>query len=716
MADPLTKDELVRVSATWAKDATLDEISGRIGNTNELLLRIGKAFGKRFDATALNEEFKKTGQTIKQVGDGANQTAKGFTNANKGLRDFDNSVADLRYNLGKYKQSIGDLVTGSRDATQMLPGIAKDVGTTLALFSQRIPAVAKLIVGFGTAIGFGVQRYLDSAEVYRDMMQSGALFSGSIEGFARTVRSNGVSLAAAQQVINKQTQAILITGETRFFATVGRMGTTFDKFGLKMDQGTELLGELFEIQRLTGSLYGKSQDELVDTNNKLVTLLNAQVRLTGISVRRQTEEARRIAEDDRVRIIAQSLPRQMQEAITTFSASLSASNIPTDVASELVRELVTGAPGRASGRLRLFAPAETEELFAAARTGDQTRITEALKQIQRAAAEISSEQRAGIAYSTDAELRRLIVALTDMYRITSRPTTDIPGKSPEDIFKDTLNGLAVTSKTTQDLFGAQGTFTRAFGTFESRLIDVAKDTGAIGLFTESLNKAAKGIEMVSTASNAVMLALAGGLAALGVSKIGKQIAKGIGPSSPGRPPGGGLMPGATPAAGPGGLARGIDRTIKGGGVALGVNAVAEGARYFDANDLVQTTLDFAGYGAMAGSLLGPKGAAIGALAGGVVGGGVGAYNYATTPSAATQELRLTRERIQALADVGAGEVVGEQRMSHQLAELVELERNAQAMELRRDLAYPALAAALNEQTRIIETALRNLTRATENNQ
>jgi hypothetical protein len=710
MADPVTKDELVRVSATWAKDTTLDEISGRIGNTNELLLRIGKAFGKRFDATALNQEFKKTGQTIKQVGDGATQTAKGFTNANKGLRDFDNSVADLRYNLGKYKQSIGDLVTGSRDATQMLPGIAKDAGTTLALFTQKIPAVAKLLVGFGTAMGFGIQRYLDSAEVYRDMMQSGALFSGSIEGFARTVRGNGVSLAAAQQVINKQTQAILITGETTFFATVGRMGTTFDKFGLKMDQGTELLGELFEIQRLTGSIYGKSQAELVDTNNKLVTLLNAQARLTGISVRRQTEEARRIAEDDRVRIIAQSLPRQMQEAITTFSASLSVSNIPTDVASELVRELVTGAPGRASGRLRVFAPTETEELFAAARTGDQTRITEALKQIQRAAAEISSEQRAGIAYSTDAELRRLIVALTDMYRITSRPTTDIPGKSPEDIFKDTLNGLAVTSKTTQDIFGAQGTFTRAFGTFEARLIDAAEDSGAIGLFTESLNKAAKSIEMVSTASDAVMLALAGGLAALGVSKIGKQIAKRIGPSAPGRPPAGGLPPGTPPAAGPGhrrGRPRGapggfFKRGAQGAAVALVGNVLG---RYLGIDpEMISAMLSGNPIVSMAETQLRSM----------LPGRTTGEQTAGIRIREPTREqIEQIRSRVTGLADVGAGEA--QLAMSSQLAAVVELTRNLYAMELRTDLNPEALLSAINTQTRTVEIALRELTRATINN-
>jgi hypothetical protein len=710
MADPLTKDELVRVSAIWAKDATLDEISGRIGGTNEILTRIGKVFGKRFDATGLNLEFKKTGQHVKMAGTDANQTAISFRKARKGLGDFDSSVSDLRHSLllygnslQDYKRSIGELVTGSKDATKMLPGMARDVSQAFATMIQRLPALSRLIAGVGVAAGFAIQRYLESADVYRDMMQSGALFSGSIEGFVKIVRANGVSLTAAQQVINKQTQAILITGETRFFATVGRMGNTLDKFGLKMDQGAELLGELFEIQRLTGNLYGRSQEELVDSNTRLLTLLNAQARLTGISVRRQTEEARRIAEDERVRILAQSLPQQMQEAITTFSASLSAANIPTDVASELVRELVTGAPGRGSAALRVFAPYQVEDLFAAARTGDQLRINEAIQQMARAAAEIPIEQRAGISYMQAPEIRRLIVALTDRFLVAARPITDVDGKTPQQIFQETLQGFSVIGTSTENLFGAQGRITRAFGTFESRLITVASEGGAIDLFTTSLNAAARGLEAASNASSAVVMALAGSLAALTAVNLGRDIA---GVITDRRAPSGRST---TPTTPPGGAPRGRTATTLRRGAA---GAAAMAALYALGHSVGLSSEQI--------ESIGPPHQMITTWLSSILPGGTSA----TTPTAeqtrpvrirepTREQIEQMRSRVTALAAVDVGEA--QQTVSGQLAELVERERNLMAL-VERVATQPNLLPALEEQTRIIETALRTLTRATINNQ
>jgi len=655
MADPLSKDDLVRVSASWAKDATLDEISGKVSNTNELLTRIGQVFGKRFDTRGLERNI---GRTVEKVNQAADETAKAAQKNKRGTESFGKSVDDLKRTLNydlqsslkNYSRSIGDLVTGSRDASSMVPGLMRDIGTLGAGLVSISPKAAKMIAGLGAAMGYAVQRFLESADIYRDMMQSGALFGGSIENFVGIVRANGVSLQAAQQVINKNTQAILLTGERNFFGTVGRLGNTFDKFGLKMDQGAEVLGELFEIQRLSGSLYASSQDELTATNEKLLNLLNAQARLTGVSVRRQTEEARRIAEDERVRIIAQSLPAQMQKAITMFSTTLSAANIPADVASELVREVVTGAPGKMSGLLRTIAPTQTEELLAAARTGDVERMNQAIQRLADAARNLPLEVRTGLAFGGPPELRKLIVGLTDRSIMGGR-TVEVGGqtKTAQEVFKETLDGQAVINKSTQDLFGAQGTVTRAFGNFEARIIELAKESGALDLFTKSLKTAADGLKAASTASNDTLLAAGAGIAGLyaasKVAGVGRDVAgRLMRPStSPGlvggpefAPPPGGTPAAGGPRAAPAGAPSAASRAslferlasnAKGlgkasvAGVALG--GAGMGAEYFGAPAYVSRGLEYAGTGAglggLAGSFFGGVGAGPGAVIGGVGG-------------------------------------------------------------------------------------------------
>jgi hypothetical protein len=474
---------------SWAQESTLSELAGLQSTNNQILLKVAGKLGAETDGIkAAGREAKKTADDLEYLG--------------KGTKDYTRSVNELKYSMQRASSTMGGLITGSQEPLKMIPEMMKGFGGMLGGVFSKLGGNGKLasiaIEGLAGASGVLFARFLDGAETYRDMIQNGVMFNGSIEGMIDTVRSSGTSLKMASQIAQKDSTMLLINGPKNFFGTVGKMGGTFAKFGMTMDQGAESLADLMDMQRLSGALYSNSQEELATANEHMLGLLNQQARLTGVSVKRQLEEQKKVAEQANLQVLLSAKGPQARMEAQSVETKLLAEGFSGEEVTGLITEMLGGPMGKATARLRrLYGPAIEQTISGGAQAfagGGEELLDQARDTLAKALpVAIARAQTSAFASGAGVDIRNKedLDSIARMYRASGPSTQGTNAqavKTDADRAQDANAGLTAS---TLNLFNATNDLTQAMGKTEGMIAKTLASTGAIDGLTSSLGYLAK---------------------------------------------------------------------------------------------------------------------------------------------------------------------------------------------------------------------------------
>lgn len=635
----------------WAKEATLSRLVSAANDQVSLLETLAKV-----KAVELRN-IKKADAGFAEVGDAAGQAAdalkKGAADRKKTDRELNESIRDLRWSMSRHGSQISNLLTRSTNPMTQLPSAIESTTDWLAKFAKGNKIATVAVMAIGTAIAKLAERFIEAAESYRGMMQSGVMFNGSVSTMIQNVRSAGVGIEAASQVIDQYSQALLSVGETKFFKNIEDSTKTFARLGMTQEQGMRTFAELEEMRRLSGLSYMQSEDDRIKSNEQLVQLMQSQSILTGISNKRQKEAAQKAAETERVRIMQASLSaeqlKQQQEA--TFKlAGLGLR--PEAIEAALIEAMGGGVTAAGAAAGQALGP-EYNKMVAAIQSG---RIEEIGTQEQREALKQYTTQllQATPMLGRGGATAQLIGGMAlDVRAATLPATTARPGQETElekrkRLAERAARGEQIVDNTTQAYFQTVNNTAVALGRVEAlafRLADpvISGLIQSLSLLSGAVNNVVGGAAGFSDTT------LYGGLAAgaAGMYMMKRMFSGGAGlPGMPGMPqmfgpPAPPNLPGAGGAGGQPYWSRSLAPrvgmgTMAGGlaGGALGIGGGAYQAAYGQDRASRMMGIGISALsGAAAGAMFGPAGIAIGGLLGAGAGALANYYGAGGTPAA-----------------------------------------------------------------------------------
>lgn len=650
-------DTGVRREIDWAKEATLARLLDAVTNQTPLLEKISGI--KALDLK--NVQTANTG--LGQVGEAAEQAAdamkKGAADRKKTDRELNESIRDLRWSMSRHGSQISSLLTRSTNPMTQLPSAIESTTDWLAKFAKGNKVATVAVMAIGTAIAKLAERFIEAAESYRGMMQSGVMFNGSISTMIQSVRAAGVGIEAANQVIEQYSQALLSVGEAQFFKNIENSTRLFARLGMTQEQGMRTFAELEEMRRLSGLSYMQSEEERTRSNEQLVQLMQSQSILTGVSIKRQKEAAQKAAVSERVRFMqAQLSPEQLaaQEVARTKMASMGMSG---DLIEGVLLEAMSGAANQFTAAARQTMGPAFEDILQAVRAGRPEAIgsLEQREALGRAAQQFMQRAGPGMALSQGA-MQRLMVTQALEARDVNLPTFRArPGQEEElerrrRMAERAARGEQILDNTTQAYFETVNNISVALGRVEAlafRLADpvISGLIQGLSLLSGAVNKAVGGAAGLSDTSLYTSLATG----AAGMYMMRRMFSGGTGmPAMPQMygPPAPPALPAAAGAgAGAGGRMLGALGTagrfagIGGGllGTGLGAYTAATGATR---EERQMGILGAIASGALAGGIAGAPIMGVGAIGGALIGGaGAGitalmANLYGTRGAAATE--------------------------------------------------------------------------------
>lgn len=458
-------------SATWAQESTLRQLSQLTSNTNTILASIAKARNVQIDPDAIKDLGRSAGGAItpvKSFGKAADEGGKKFSSA---IDDLKGTMQTLEWRTRSYSDTISNALRGSSDPMKRLPEMFTKVGSGMGALAGRIPGLGAALTILGASAGALVSMYMESADSYRSMMQSGVLFDGSISGMIKSVRSSGVSMQAATQLIQNRSQALLIGGEQQFFSTVGSMSSTFARFGMTMDQGAETLAELMDQQRITGSLFTMSQQEIIQANTTQLNQMQAISRLTGVSIRQQMEERRRISERQSMRAMAAQLQGPELARFEAMRNALTSAGVQEDAAAGiLLQQFGKGATRAGAMGEQALGPQGMAIIRQAMETGDASLIQRNAAVFEQASREMLDRLPAivGEMGGRGAELQAMALAILERARPAALGAT---AEQRQAEAARIAAGGAVTQPGTQAYFETVNNTQIAMGRLQSTVVD-----------------------------------------------------------------------------------------------------------------------------------------------------------------------------------------------------------------------------------------------------
>lgn len=301
MAETVKIDqEQWRTMRGWAQDATLQSLVTATNASNTLLKAIG---GKRTSNLDIAGQVQQG--IIRPLTQGTDDTIKT-------MRSYKAAIKDLEITQYKYSSATKNLIskfeTAGKEPSKLIPELiegstgklAAAIGGVAAMFGKKGKVVGAAVAALGTMVGAAsakvVERFIEAADAFRPMIQSGVTFGGSIDQMVSSVRGAGVSFEAAGRIIEQHGAALVTVGEKNFFAATDRMGSTFKRLAMTGDQGAELLSELSDQMRTTGSLFDMNQEQYTQALESNIRLMQQQSILTGKSIKQQLAERKAVVE------------------------------------------------------------------------------------------------------------------------------------------------------------------------------------------------------------------------------------------------------------------------------------------------------------------------------------------------------------------------------------------------------------------------------------
>ena len=295
-----------------ASEATLKEILAKIG-----------ADGKGAkEATAM-------AKSMNEVTKSAKNASTSFDQHVAYHKKFSSVIQDFGINIVKGTDKFGDF-------TSSLTGYMSQFGLGFALMAQ------------------GIQRLVDELDqqigVFRDLSTVGADFGDSIFGSRMAAIEAGLALDVFTNSVKKNADTLaLLDGNVNMgakrFTAVSRvvqrdLQPTFSKYGVTMEETTQLLTDYLEIQTGLGDAQKMSNDDLVRGTENYVKELDLLARTTGLS-RKEASEALKLQQQDKVlKNLMMSMTKEQQLRLGGMLAGIEKTS--PEMAAAIKELVVTG--------------------------------------------------------------------------------------------------------------------------------------------------------------------------------------------------------------------------------------------------------------------------------------------------------------------------------------------------------------------------------------
>lgn len=481
-----------RQVAAWAQEATLHRVASATEASNTVL----QALAKRWNLNVSG---------IQQVSTASAGAAQGLAAAGtqskllgKSFGSFDKSLNDLRYSMGGWTRTL----SSSSGALGLLPGVVQGIGGSaasavggMASLGRAATPLSAIITVLTTVVTMSAERMMTYVDTYRSMMQAGITFDGNLLNMAATVRRAGVSFSTATQIAQRQTTMLLVTGEQNFFKTVRNMEGSFSRFALTMDQGAELTAEFMESQRLSGALYSSSQGELEDANVRMLNLMKAQERITGVNVRRQQEEQQAVMRRASVRLLlSRRSPEEQRRAGEVTTRLRTQLGLSEDAASSLMTEMLTGIPTKAGAELRVLFGSAIDDVVAGGRSqleGQTTGMDAAVEAMKARAERVTTEMGTTLAVGFEtgnAFLTRMATTLVGIKDAIDPSTIGPRAETLQQAFNNIRDGLPIMDRATETIYTFQNRASVVAGSLEAAAASSAIADYALRGLTRTLEQ------------------------------------------------------------------------------------------------------------------------------------------------------------------------------------------------------------------------------------
>jgi hypothetical protein len=290
----------------WAKEVTLAALLKAVGNSNELLKAIGGEKTKNVDLRNLDRLTANAGRGARRLAEVSEATSdlRGkLLGMGRTVTDSSRQIARSSADLARSLDSTGGFMRTLSRAGEGVIGSVSRLGPAGAATAVAMTAVA-------TAAGLMIDRVMASRDAFMGMTQAGLYFTGNSLEFAATVRESGLELRQFTQIAEKYNVALLTSAgaESGYLRQVRALGSTFDRLNMTIQDGSEYFAEFLDQNRLTNAAFMRDEQAQREAFIANANIQQELVRLTGVTVRQQREQARGVAASRQMQALMLSRP------------------------------------------------------------------------------------------------------------------------------------------------------------------------------------------------------------------------------------------------------------------------------------------------------------------------------------------------------------------------------------------------------------------------
>jgi hypothetical protein len=314
-----------------------------------------------------------------------NEVTKSAKNASK---SFDQHIAYHQ----KFSTAIKDFGVNLVKGTDKFGAFTAGLTTYMSQFGMGFALAAK-----------GIQRLVDELDQqidrFRSLSEVGADFGDSMFGSRFAAIQAGLSLDTFQKAVKSNADTFALLGGSvnlgaRRFTAISKtvqnnLQPTFSKYGMTMEDTTELLTDYLEIQTGLGDAQKMSNDDLVQGTENYIKELDLLARTTGLS-RKEASDALKLQQQDKVlKSLMMSMTKEQQQRLGGMLAGIEKTSPEMAAA---IKEIVVTGGNPISDTAKSIAFLNPNLLTMAAGLKDGSTSNEAFSAEMRRTAQIAVEQ------------------------------------------------------------------------------------------------------------------------------------------------------------------------------------------------------------------------------------------------------------------------------------------------------------------------------------
>ena len=262
-------------NAKWAREVTLEKIFEQGEQANIYM----KLLATKFSPDELKIAEKNTKDNKKRDTDTKNYHKELTSDLNKGFSKLDTSLLQSFKSFRSELSNVGFLgIFSSR-----LNGVSSD----LAKFGGALVPIAEGLGVFTGLIGVLYETFTITAELnseFQRLYESGVNINGGLAGLASTARDLGISTSELASSFTNFSGSVVALGTdrtTKLAKQFNELNRQSGELGITNEDSTAALLEYTDMLRVTSSLSGRSNDQLVKGAQNYYTELNEITNLTG---------------------------------------------------------------------------------------------------------------------------------------------------------------------------------------------------------------------------------------------------------------------------------------------------------------------------------------------------------------------------------------------------------------------------------------------------